>query len=168
VGEIADPKPTPARFFLVSRPDSSTRSPDLLFGLILRNLVEQSVIRHHQVSLLAHADPSIDIDTPSLQAIVLFTETRCVDHHTVAQETPLSRVENTRGNLVKYELIVSDMDGVPRIGSTLETGDQMHVLGENVDDLSFSLVAPLATQNDGAVAGISSFRHGVIPRWKGP
>ena len=60
------------------------------------------------------------------------------------------------------------MDGVPGVGPTLVTGDHMHVLGEDIDDLALPLVAPLATQHHRAVAGVSTFRHGIIPRWKGP
>jgi hypothetical protein len=40
----------------------------------------------------------------------------------------------------------------------------MHVLGKDIDDLALPFVAPLATQHDHAVAGRSTFRHGVIPR----
>ncbi len=117
--------------------------------------------------LLAHAYPPLEGDTASLQAVVLFAEAECVDYHTVAKQTPLSRVEDSRGNLVQNEFIVPDMDGVPGVGPTLVTGDHMHVLREDIDDLALPFVAPLATQHDSAAAGVSTFRHGVIPRWKG-
>ena len=43
-------------------------------------------------------------------------------------------------------------------------GHDVHVLGKDIDDLSLSFVAPLATQHDPTVAGVSTFRHGAIPR----
>ncbi len=163
VGEIGNPKTPPARFFFVSRSDTPTRRSDLLFRLILRNLVQQPMIRHHQMRPLTHPDPPLDGDTASLQAVVLFDEAESVDYHTVAQETTLSRVEDPRGNLVQNEFILSDMDGVPGVGPALVTGHHMHVLGEDIDNLALPLITPLATQHHRAVAGISTFRHGVNP-----
>ena len=124
------------------------------------------MIRHHQVGLLAHTDPPLDGDTASLQAFVLLPETEWVDHHTVAQETPLFWVEDPRRNLVQNKFIVSDMHGVTGVGPTLVTGNHMHVLGEDIDNLALPFVAPLATHHHYAVAGVSTFRHGVIPRCK--
>ena len=135
--------------------------------MILRNLVEQPVVRHHQVRPLAHTDPSLDGNAASPQAFVLFPESERFDYDTVAQETAFSRVEDARWNLVQNEFILAHMDGVTRVGPTLVPSDHMHALGQDVDNLALPLVAPLATQHDRAVTRDSTFRHGVIPRWKG-
>jgi hypothetical protein len=124
------------------------------------------VIRHHQVGLLAHADPPLDGDTTGLQAFVFLTEAERVDHHTVAQQTPLFWVEDPRWNLVQNEFIVPDMYGMTGVGPTLVTGDHMYVLGEDIDNLSLPFVAPLATYHHRTVPGVSTLRHVVIPHWE--
>ena len=164
VREIGNPKTRTARFFLVRRANASTRRSDLLCRLILRNLVEQAVIGHHQMRLLTDAYAPLDGDTASLQALVLLGKTERLDHHPVAQKTPLSRVEDPRGDLMQNEFIVPDMDGVTGVGPTLITGHHVHLRGKHIDDLALALVAPLATQNHRAVAGVSAFRHDVILR----
>ena len=152
MGKIANSKTPAASFSLVGRPDTSARRSDLLLRPLLRDLVEQPVIRHHQVRLLAHADPPLDRDTASLQAFVLFHEAERVEHHTVAQQTPLPRMEDPRWNLVQNEFIVSDVDRVTSVGPPLVTGHQVHVLSEDIDDLTLPFIAPLATQYHCAVA----------------
>ena len=164
VHEIGNPKTPTARFVLIRRANASTRGSDFLCRLILRNLVEQTVIGHHQMRLLTDAYPPLDGDTSSLQALVFFGKTERLDHHPVAQKTPLARVEDPRGDLMQNEFIVPDMDGVTGIGPTLITGHHMNLRGKHVDDLALALVAPLATQNHRAVAGASAFRHDVILR----
>ena len=118
------------------------------------------------MGLLADTDPPLDGDTPSLQLIVLLPEFDRVEHHTITQETAFSRVEDPRRNLMQNEFIVSGMYRVTGVGPTLVTGHDMHVPGEDIDELALPFVTPLATHNYHAVAGISISRHGVIPRWK--
>jgi hypothetical protein len=47
-------------------------------------------------------------------------------------------------------------DRMTRIRSTLIPYDHIGILGEDVDDLSFSFIAPLATDDD-------EIRHGSLP-----
>ena len=52
------------------------------------------------------------------------------------------------GMQVEDVLLVADADGVARVGATLVAGDDVGVLGEQVDDLSLSFVAPLGADDD--------------------
>jgi hypothetical protein len=69
---------------------------------------------------------------------------------------------------VQNEFIVSNVDGVTCIGSTLVPGDHMHALREDIDDLALPFIAPLATHHHHAVPGVFTSKHGTIPRWRGP
>jgi hypothetical protein len=49
---------------------------------------------------------------------------------------------------VEDELLRSHVDGVSRVGSALISRNDVDILGEDVDDLSLPLVAPLGTDDD--------------------
>jgi hypothetical protein len=60
-------------------------------------------------------------------------------------------VEDARGNLLQDELGIPDHDGMTRIGPALVAHDEVGSLGQDVDQLSFALVAPLGPYHNHAV-----------------
>ena len=52
---------------------------------------------------------------------------------------------------MQHELAGAGVDGVPGVGAPLIAHDQIGPLGEDVDELSLPLVAPLGTHHHDAV-----------------
>ena len=74
-------------------------------------------------------------------------EHRGIEDHPVADDARLPRVEDPAGDEREDRLLAADHEGVPRVVPSLETNDHLGVLGEQVDDLALSLVAPLGTDH---------------------
>ncbi len=59
------------------------------------------------------------------------------------------RAKDAGGDQVEHEFFLVDLDRVAGVVAALETDDDVGLLGEHVDDLAFSFVAPLgADYND--------------------
>jgi len=160
VPNVGDPNPTAPGFVLVRRPDPATRGADLLGLLLLGRLVQHPVVGHEEVRTLAHADACGQVDPSLGERVVLFEELEEVENDAVAEKAALPFVQHTGRDLVQDELGISDVDGVPRVRPALVAGDDVGVLGEDVDDLPLPLVTPLASDDDGAAALVS---HVALP-----
>ena len=57
---------------------------------------------------------------------------------------------------MKDELLVAHANGMARVRATLVPGNDIRLLAQQVDDLSFSLIAPLGAYDDAA-------RHDAVP-----
>ena len=66
-----------------------------------------------------------------------------VDHGPVSDDGELARPYDPGRQSVELENLVSDDDGVSGIVAALETDDEIRLLVEIVDDLSFTFVSPL-------------------------
>ncbi len=87
---------------------------------------------------------------PSLQLVELLEEGHRVDDHAVAEHAVLARVEHAGRDLVKDELVVPYSNGVPGVGPALIARDPVGVLGQDIDDLALTLVAPLRPDDNEA------------------
>src|SRR3546814_1978658 len=56
-------------------------------------------------------------------------------------------MHNARGNQPEYGFIAIDPQGMARVVASLEPHDALRRLGQPVDDLAFSLVAPLGADD---------------------
>jgi hypothetical protein len=84
-----------------------------------------------------------------VQTIHFLNQHTGVDYHSVADQASLSLVEDSGGNEVKDVLLVIYNKRVTGIVSSLETHHAVSLLGEQVDNLSFSFISPLgAYDND--------------------
>jgi hypothetical protein len=48
--------------------------------------------------------------------------------------------------MVKFEVYVSDLDGMSGVIAALKADDHVHVFGEKVADLTLAFVSPLGAQ----------------------
>ena len=65
------------------------------------------------------------------------------DHQAIADHTQLAFMQDARGDQVQHMLLIAHLDGMAGIVAALEADHHVGVLGEHVDDLAFTLIAPL-------------------------
>ncbi len=114
------------------------------------------MVRQQEMGAPTHADPALEVDAARREGVVLLEELVDVQHDTVAEQASLAGMQDPRGDLVEDELLLPHVNGVARVGATLVASHDVDVLGENVHDLAFALVAPLAADDDRAS---TAFRH---------
>ena len=105
--------------------------------------VEGHVVGHDQMGTLADDQPVGDVHPALLQPVDLLQQHVRVDDHTVSYDTGRLRPEDPAWDQVEGELALLVQDGVARVVSAGEPGDDIGVLAEEVDDLPLSLVTPL-------------------------
>ena len=71
-----------------------------------------------------------------------------VDHHPVPDNTLLAFVQNSRGDQVQDELFRADHDRMARVMAALVARNNVRPLRQQVNDLSFSFIAPLGADDD--------------------
>ena len=107
---------------------------------------------------ITHANSAGKVDPPLCERIVLLEELDHIKHHPIPEQAPLARVEDPRGNLVEDELLLTHVDGVTGVRPALIASDEVDVLRKDIDDLSLTLVAPLAADDD-STATFACFGH---------
>ena len=114
------------------------------------------------MSALAHPDPSVEVDAPFAQGVVLFEEVENVEDDAVPQQASLLRMQDAGRNLMQDELVVAHVDGVTGVCTTLVASHQVRLLGQDVYDLALALVPPLTADHHQAVAVDTTFGHGAL------
>ena len=71
-----------------------------------------------------------------------------MNDHPVADDTLHTPVENAAGPEMKDEFLVLPANGMAGIGASLVPGHNINVLCDEVDNLAFPLVAPLASDDN--------------------
>ena len=144
--QISEPDSPPPDLVFVAGPDSPAGGTDpFLSQTSLLRCLHRPVIGHDEVC--AVTDKQAVLHLKILEHLQLFLQGRRIHHHTIADHTDLSRVENSRGNQVKNILFILDDDGVTCIVSPLIAGHNVETVGDEVNDLAFSLIPPLSADN---------------------
>src|SRR5262249_4794109 len=105
--------------------------------------IELPVVGKNQVGGFTDEKIAVHADPESTQPLDLIHQTHRVNHHTIADDTDLSPAEDPRGNEVKNKFSLSNKDRVARVVPALSTDYDVRRPGQNVNDLSLALVAPL-------------------------
>jgi hypothetical protein len=90
----------------------------------------------------------IKCDAPLLQAIHLFEQGCRINHNAIPYDAVFSLVQNTRGDEVQDEFFLPDNHGMARIMAALIARDNVRAVGQEVNDLSLALIAPLGADNN--------------------
>src|ERR1700722_15116480 len=90
----------------------------------------------------------IDVDPQVAQLADFLKEGQRVEHHAVADHGTAVRPQHTARDQLQDEFLSPDDDGMPGVVPACIPCHHRKPIGKNVDDLSFSLVAPLGTQYD--------------------
>src|SRR5208283_1017478 len=147
--EIHDPYPVPCNLVCICRSYTPTSCADLFTSLFyLVFLFYCDMIGHYQMSILRYIEIIINLDFPGFETIYFFDECSRIDYNAIADDTLLPFVEYARGYKVKDIFFIVYYNCVSRIVSTLITGYQIGLFSKKINDLTFSLITPLGTNNN--------------------
>ena len=159
----------PARHLvLVGRTDAAPRGADgaLAPGLLTVG-VQQLVPREDDVRVVGDEQVRVILEEAALlEGVDLLDEHGGIQHHPVADDARLARMEDARGDQVQHRLLAPHHERVPGVVAPLEAHHHLGVLREQVHDLALPLVSPLRSDDDHirhSGGPLSTLRH--APSW---
>ena len=144
--KVEHPDAPPRDLVLVRRADPAAGRADLPARRALA--VEQLVVRQHQVRPIADIQAPLDIDPALHQPLDLGEQRLGIEDHAVADRAAHARMENPARDLLEDEAGGPEVHRVAGIRPALVAHDPVGPLGQDVDELSFSFVAPLGADDD--------------------
>ena len=84
-----------------------------------------------------------ELDVALFEALDFLDESEWVDDDAVGDDALFPRAQDAGGDEVKDEFLLADFDRMSGIVAALGADDDIGFLGEDVDDFSFSFIAPL-------------------------
>ena len=155
IGEVLHPEPDPHRLVGVRRADTPlSRAEFAVTEVPFVQGIELLVVRHDQVGIARDLQGRA-VDATARQHVHFGEEHLRVDDDAVADDRGDVVVENSTRNQLEGEALTVDHQGVAGVVTALIADDQLHLLGNEVGELSLPLVAPLSTDDDGR-------RHGAL------
>ena len=149
--QFADPhRVPPADFILVTRPDAAARRAELGVGIRFGESLFFHVVRENHVRVVADHEVRTDGDADRTQLVHFFDESRRVNDDAVTDHRLHVRLQHAGRQQRKGELAVAPNDGVPRVGSAIESHDEIVLIAEQIDDFPLGFVAPLEANDTGA------------------
>jgi hypothetical protein len=106
-------------------------------------LVEEAVIRQNQMSAVADEQILADCDAQVPQAVDLGDKSDRIDNNTIADHTNFCPPEDSRRDEMQNVFDAPMNDRVPGVVSALAADHNVGFAREHVDNLAFSLIAPL-------------------------
>ena len=88
----------------------------------------------------AHINPTC------AEIVDLFHEGQRIERDAVSDDVDLTGVQNPRRDQVQDVFVIPDDDGVARVRAALISNDEVCVARQEIDDLPFTLIAPLGTK----------------------
>ena len=136
-------------FVAIRRSDAPLRGADFIFAFEkLALFIQFTVIRKHQVGRLADEKIAVDMHAQLSEAIDLLDQTDRIDHHAVADHADFAFAQDPRRNQVQHIFLLADENGVTSIVSSLGAHDDVRIVGEDINDLAFTFIAPLGAYQD--------------------
>mmetsp|Transcript_104617 Transcript_104617/g.295958 ORF Transcript_104617/g.295958 Transcript_104617/m.295958 type:complete len:203 (-) Transcript_104617:3-611(-) len=146
--EVAETQAVADCFGRVARPYATLGGADGGGArLDLQDAVDDLVAVEEQVRPGGDEHPLHGARVEVLERVELLHERGDVDHHTVADEVLARLVDHAARQQVECVLVAADHQGVACVGTAVEAGAELDVLGEDVHELAFALVAPLGAQH---------------------
>ncbi len=87
------------------------------------------------------------VDAAIGEAVELREKSLGIEHDAVADDACHPWMQNARRNLPQNELTVADDDGMARVRPALVANDEIGPLGHDVDELTFTFVSPLRSDD---------------------
>ena len=149
INQVGDTNAPAGDFVFVTRPDAAGSGSDgnailSSFG----DLLDDPMEREDYVGAVADAKLCPDVNANRLERGDLFEKGGGVNHDAVSDDCQNTGPQNAAGNQLEYELLFAYVDGVAGVVSALVTGDRLKLFGEEVDDFTFTFVAPLGPENN--------------------
>ena len=150
VEQVAHADAAAGDLVLVGRADAAAGGADgAAAARLLAEGVEQLVPGEDDVRVVGDEQLRVVLEEAArLERVDLLHQHRGVDHHAVADDAGLPRVEDARRDQVQDGLLAAHHQRVAGVVAALEAHDDLGVLGEQVDDLALPLVAPLRSDDD--------------------
>lgn len=117
--------------------------------LDLLEAIDQLMDIEDDLSAVGDEYPSIGAEALFVQGLELVEEGGDVNDAAAANDIDAARVHEAGGEDVEVVGDAVDDDGVAGIVTTLSAAAELGFVGEDVGELSFALIAPLGTENDG-------------------
>jgi hypothetical protein len=146
VSEIEDANSAASDFVLVRGADTAPRRTDRLARVAFG--VDKLVVRKHEMRTVAHIQAALDIHAVADETVDLREERIRIENHPIADRAANTWVKNAARDLVQDEGGIPDVYRMACVRSALVANDPIRALGEDVDELSLSLVAPLCADDD--------------------
>ena len=149
VEEVLHAETRPQRLVGVCRPDPPLgRSELVLAEPTFGQGVELLVIRQDQMRIAADEETGA-VDALRRQPVELSEQHSGIDDDTVPDDGRDVVVEDAARHQLQCEGLTADDDRVPRVVPALVADDDLHLLGDEVGELSLALVTPLGADHDG-------------------
>ena len=113
---------------------------------------------HNHLGALGDVEPALQLEPPALDLLQLAHEVERIHYDAVAYHAVLAIVEDSARHEVQNVLLVSDDDGVPRVGAALEANNGVRLLRQKIYYLALAFIAPLGADQYSVHLRLSSFR----------
>ena len=147
VQQVGNADAAPADLVLVAGTDAAGGGADRIrVRTVLRNFLRQPVEREDHVR--AVADRKLAATSTPAASSVSISSIRAAGSITtpLPMTARIAGPQNAAGNQLQDEFLVADVDRVAGVMSALIARDDVEPVGEKVDHLAFSLIAPLGAQ----------------------
>ena len=134
---------------LVARTDAALGGTDVLLAeLLLKGAIQIDVVRHDDMRVAADLE-ILGGDAVGLEHVDLLKDNLGVDDAAVTDHRHMIGIHDAGGHLVQAVLLAVDDDGVAGVVAARVAHDGIEVAGDQVADLTFALIAPLGTDQNG-------------------
>ncbi len=104
--------------------------------------------RKQHVRAIADQKPARDRHAGRFQGVDFGEQRRRIDDQSIADDGLFTGPQDSARNQLQDELLVADKHGVAGIVSALIARHNVEAVGEKIDNLAFTLVSPLGSQDD--------------------
>jgi hypothetical protein len=101
-----------------------------------------------------------DVNAARAQRVNFLQKFFRINNYAVTNDTRLVAVEDARRNEMERVAFIAHLHGVTSIGATVVADDHIMLRGEQVNDLSFTFVPPLQSNNGGMNSSIGALSSG--------
>ena len=153
----------PPDFVPVTGADAAQSGADVLVTLDrgVPDLVLQNMPWHYNMGPIADPESIGNIDPLVGKHLDFGKNRRRVNYDAACNQVEYSRIDDTAWHMVELVDIITDDNGMARIGSSLVPNDQVLAFGKQIDKLALGFVAPL--QSNDTLSG-----HVVLLIWQDP
>ena len=155
VEHVRDAQSAASHFVFVGWADTAGGGADLHApGSIFRGELNHAVIGKDHLGTIADKQIAINLYTCIAQRLHFLEQREGIENDAIADHGTAARAKNATGHKLQNELAAGNGDRMPGVVSARISCNDSKVFGKIIDDLSFSLVAPLGADNDGSFAPV--------------
>ncbi len=146
IGQIGSAHAHAGHLVLVAGTDAPARGADLLplFELVLAGLIKRLVVGHDEVRLAADLEAARgNVHALRDEGVELLREDHGIEDDAVADQTDFAFVQDAGGNQMQRGFLAVHDNGMAGVVAALKADHVIDLPRQQINDLPFSLVAPL-------------------------